>query len=93
MYSAAAERAGTFYPPEVIRELEDYDYNNAGLGEETMRGCDHQAQRDVLVVQGAAEQTEDRLLNVVSRTPKDQVSHACDEGPAAECDLGSYGDE
>ncbi len=44
-YAAAVERAGTFYPPEVIKQLEDYEYSNIGLGEELMRGCDHQAQR------------------------------------------------
>jgi ABC-type branched-subunit amino acid transport system substrate-binding protein len=92
-YAAAVERAGTFYPPEVIRELEDYDYNNAGLGEESLRGCDHQAQRDVLVVQGAEDQTENRLLEVSTRTPASEVAYACDAGPAAECDLGPYGDE
>jgi ABC-type branched-subunit amino acid transport system substrate-binding protein len=94
-YSAAAERAGTFYPPEVIRQLEDYDYSGFGLGEETMRGCDHQAQHDVLVMQGLpqSEQTENRLLNVVNQTARDDIGYACDAGPAAECSLGSYGDE
>ncbi|MFC7097570.1 substrate-binding protein [Halobaculum marinum] len=94
-YAAAAERAETFYPPEVIRQLEDYEYDNAGLGPETMRGCDHQGQRDVLVVQGlpSSEQTESRLLEVVNQTSRDQLGYACDEGPAADCDLGDYGDE
>ncbi|RDZ32017.1 branched-chain amino acid ABC transporter substrate-binding protein, partial [Haloferax sp. Atlit-47N] len=54
-YAAAAERAGTFYPPEVIRELEDYNYNNIGMGEETMRACDHQAQRAIPVARGLPE--------------------------------------
>jgi len=94
-YAAAVERAETFYPPEVIRELEGYQYDNAGIGAETMRKCDHQAQRDVLVVQGASpdEQTEQKLLNIVSRTKADDIGYACDAGPAAECDLGDYGDE
>jgi ABC-type branched-subunit amino acid transport system substrate-binding protein len=92
-YAAAVERAGTFYPPEVIRELEDYEYDNAGLGPETMRACDHQAQRPVLVMQGAEEQTEDRLLSITATTPTEDVAYGCDEGPAAECELGEYGDE
>ncbi len=94
-YAAAAERAETFYPPEVIRELEGHEYSGAGLGSESMRGCDHQAQRDVLVMQGASEeeQTEDKLLNIVSQTSQDDLGYACDAGPAAECELGEYGDE
>jgi ABC-type branched-subunit amino acid transport system substrate-binding protein len=94
-YAAACERAGTFYPPEVIRAMEDYDFSGAGLGEETMRGCDHQAQRDVLVMRGLApgDQTESRLLEIVNQTSRDQLGYACDAGPAAECELGEYGDE
>jgi ABC-type branched-subunit amino acid transport system substrate-binding protein len=94
-YARAVERAGTFYPPEVIRALEDFEFSGMGLGDETMRGCDHQAQRDVLVVQGlpSGEQTESRLLEVVNQTSNDQLGYACDAGPAAECELGEYGDE
>jgi ABC-type branched-subunit amino acid transport system substrate-binding protein len=96
LYAAAVERAGTFYPPEVIRELEDYEYDNAGLGQENMRACDHQAFRDVLVVQGKASgerESEFDLLDVVDQTPRDQIGYDCDAGPAAECELGDYGDE
>ncbi|WP_435063628.1 substrate-binding protein [Halobaculum sp. EA56] len=94
-YAAAAERAGTFYPPEVIRELEGQQYDNAGLGSENMRKCDHQAQRDVLVMRGLepSEQTEDSLLEIVNQTSRDNLGYACDAGPAAECNLGEYGDE
>jgi ABC-type branched-subunit amino acid transport system substrate-binding protein len=94
-YAAACERAGTFYPPEVIRQLEGWEYDQAGLGAETMRACDHQAQRDVLVVRGlpSGEQTEDRLLEVVDTTSRDDLGYACDTGLAAECELGEYGDE
>jgi ABC-type branched-subunit amino acid transport system substrate-binding protein len=94
-YAAAVERAETFYPPEVIRALEDHTYSGFGLGEETMRACDHQAQHDVLVVRGLpeGEQTEDQLLNVVGQTARGDIGYACDAGPASECELGSYGDE
>ncbi|WP_435126777.1 substrate-binding protein [Halobaculum sp. D14] len=94
-YSAAVERAQTFYPPEVIRELEGYSYNEAGLGEELMRKCDHQAMRDVLVGRGLppSEQTDKNLLEIVERTPRDKVQYACDAGPAANCTLGNYGGE
>jgi ABC-type branched-subunit amino acid transport system substrate-binding protein len=95
LYAAAVERADTFYPPEVIRELEGYEFDNAGLGQETLRQCDHQGFSDVLVVRGrpASEQTEGKLLEVVNQTSRDKLEYACDAGPAAECSLGEYGDE
>ena len=94
-YAAAVERAGTFYPPEVIRQLEGYEYSNLGLGQETMRKCDHQAQRAVPVVQGLpeSEQGDGRFFDIVNITSRDDVGYACDEGPASKCKLGNYGDE
>jgi ABC-type branched-subunit amino acid transport system substrate-binding protein len=91
-YAAAVERAGTFYPPEVIRQLEGYEYNNIGMGDELMRACDHQAQRDVPVVQGlaGAEQSEGRYFEIVNITSRDELGYGCDAGPAAECELGPY---
>nr|WP_276261250.1 substrate-binding protein [Haloglomus sp. DT116] len=92
-YAAACERAGTFYPPEVIRQLEDYTYADAGLGvEERLRKCDHQAMRPVQVVRGNI-QGEDEFFELVEQTPREDVQYACDDGPAAQCDLGEYGDE
>jgi ABC-type branched-subunit amino acid transport system substrate-binding protein len=94
-YAAAAERAGTFYPPEVIRQLEGFEYSNIGMGEETMRACDHQAQRDVPVVRGLSEsdQSEGQFFEIINVTSRDELGYACDAGPAAECELGEYGDE
>jgi len=95
LYAAAVERAGTFYPPEVIRELEGYEYDNVGMGEETMRACDHQAQRAIPVVRGRAEsdQSDGNFFEIVDITSRDDVGYGCDEGPAADCELGEYGDE
>ncbi|MUV57566.1 ABC-type branched-chain amino acid transport system, substrate-binding protein [Halogeometricum rufum] len=89
-YAAAVERAGTFYPPEVIKQLEDYEYDNIGMGAETMRACDHQAQRDVPVVQGLpeSEQESGRYFDIINITSREELGYACDEGPAAECELG-----
>jgi ABC-type branched-subunit amino acid transport system substrate-binding protein len=94
-YAAAVERAGTFYPPEVIRQLEGLEYDNVGMGPETMRACDHQAQRDVPVVRGLpeAEQSEGQYFEIINVTSRDELGYACDAGPAAECELGEYGDE
>ena len=94
-YAAAVERAGTFYPPEVIRQLEGHEYDNIGMGPETMRACDHQAHRAVPVVKGLSEedQQQGQFFDIVNLTPRDQLGYACDEGPAGECELGPYGDE
>ena len=95
MYSAAAERAGTFYPPEVIRALEDWEYSKTGLGDSLMRACDHQSMRGILVVRGLpeSEQTDQKLLEIVDQVPREDVEYGCSEGPAADCELGPYGDE
>jgi len=79
----------------VIRELEDHEYSNTGIGEAVSRGCDHQSQRDVFVVQGRepSEQENGALLSLVGTTNKDTAGYACDAGPAANCELGDYGDE
>ena len=89
-YAAAVERAGTFYPPEVIKQLEDYEYDNIGMGSETMRACDHQAIRDVPVVRGLPgdQQEAGNYFEIVEVTSRDQLWYGCDEGPAAECELG-----
>ena len=94
-YAAAVERAGSFYPPEVIRQLEGHEYDNIGMGPETMRACDHQAHRAVPVVKGLSEedQQQGQFFDIVNLTPRDQLGYACDEGPAGECELGPYGDE
>ncbi|WP_115862388.1 substrate-binding protein [Halorussus litoreus] len=91
-YAAAVERAGTFYPPEVIRQLEGHEYDNIGMGPETMRACDHQAQRAVPVVRGLpeGEQEEGSFFEIVNLTPREEIGYGCDEGPAAECELGPY---
>ena len=91
-YAAAVERAGTFYPPEVIKQLEGFQYNNIGMGQETMRKCDHQAQRAVPVVKGLpqGQQQQGQFFEIVNLTPRDTLGYSCSEGPAAECDLGPY---
>ncbi len=46
------ERAGTFYPPEVIKALEGYEFDGLGNGPTTYRAEDHQCFKEVYVVQG-----------------------------------------
>ena len=90
-FAAAAERAGTFYPPEVIRQLEGHTYDNAGLGsEETLRVCDHQAIRDVLFVQGrpSADTDTERVFRLMESISRSTVGYSCEEDPAVNCALG-----
>lgn len=91
-YAAAAERAETFYPPEVIKQLEDHEYSNLGMEQETMRKCDHQAQRAVPVVKGLpkSEQKSGKYFEIVQITSRDELGYECGQGPASKCELGSY---
>lgn len=92
-YAAAVERAGTFYPPAVIRQLENHTYDNAGLGtRERLRKCDHQAIRDIPIVSGRAvdNQQSDRFFRLETVINREQTTYDCTEIPASECELGSY---
>ncbi|WP_236639592.1 ABC transporter substrate-binding protein [Salinigranum halophilum] len=90
-FAAAAERAATFYPPEIIRELEGHTYDTGGLGsEQVLRECDHQAARSVLTVRGLSPdaQTRDRAFALIETTAWDQISYDCSASPAVNCSLG-----
>lgn len=76
LYADAVERAGTFYPVEVIKALEDYDFDGMGNGPTTYRGADHQCFKDVLVVKGKESPGNPfDLLEVVSKASKDSVTY------------------
>ncbi|WP_310621521.1 substrate-binding protein [Flexibacterium corallicola] len=76
LYADACERAGTFYPPEVIRALEDFEFDGMGNGQTLYRGADHQCFKDVLVVKGNENATSQfDLLEVVEVTPASQVTY------------------
>jgi len=76
LYADACERAGTFYPPEVIKALEDYDFDGLGNGPTTYRGSDHQCFKEVLVVQGKdAPANPFDLLQVVATASKEAVTY------------------
>ncbi|GHA35889.1 hypothetical protein GCM10007989_34890 [Devosia pacifica] len=88
LYADAAERAGTFYPPEVIRALEDYEFDGLGNGPTLYRGADHQCFKDVFVVQGKENPSNEfDLLEVVSTASRDNVTYAPD---FFEGELGPY---
>jgi branched-chain amino acid transport system substrate-binding protein len=76
LYADACERAGTFYPPEVIKALEDYEFDGLGNGPTLYRGSDHQCFKDVLVVQGKESPANPfDLLEVVDTASKDSVTY------------------
>ena len=76
LYADAVERAGTFYPPEVIKALEDYEFDGLGNGPTLYRGSDHQCFKDVLVVKGQeAPSNPFDLLEVVGSTSREEVTY------------------
>lgn len=76
LYADACERAGTFYPPEVIKALEDYEFDGLGNGPTLYRGSDHQCFKDVYVVQGKDSPANPfDLLQVVDTASKDSVTY------------------
>jgi ABC-type branched-subunit amino acid transport system substrate-binding protein len=89
-YSAAVERAGTYYPPEVVRAMEGHEYANTGIGQAVSRGCDHQSIRPVFVVEGNDPSAADAPVEIVAERGPDTVGYGCTRGPAGECELGDY---
>ncbi|WP_281018974.1 MULTISPECIES: substrate-binding protein [unclassified Minwuia] len=76
LYADACARAGTFYPPEVIKALEDFEFDGMGNGPTLYRGADHQCFKDVLVVRGNENATSQfDLLEVVKEVPASQVTY------------------
>ncbi|HHG89566.1 MAG TPA: ABC transporter substrate-binding protein [Devosia sp.] len=76
LYADACERAGTFYPPEVIRALEGHLFDGMGNGPTEYRAEDHQCFKDVLVVRGNENPTSQfDLLEVVQEVPRAQVEY------------------
>lgn len=88
LYADACQRAGTFYPPEVIKALEGFQFDGMGNGPTEYRADDHQCFKDVLVVRGNENPSSQfDLLEVVQEVPRAQVEY-----PASMLggDLGPY---
>jgi branched-chain amino acid transport system substrate-binding protein len=76
LYADAVERAGTFYPPEVIKALEGHEFDGMGNGRTVYRVEDHQCMKSVLVVQGNdAPTSEYDVLNVVQEVDAATVNY------------------
>lgn len=98
LYANAAQSAGTFYPPEVIKTLEGFKFDGLGNGPTEYRAADHQCFKDVLVVRGNQNPTSKfDVLEVVQQVPRASVEYApddpavCDLNDPSNCgDLGPY---
>ena len=76
LYADACERAGTFYPPEVIKALEGFEFDGMGNGPTLYRAADHQCFKDVLVVRGKESPANPfDLLEVVGTASKESVTY------------------
>ncbi|MCR9254830.1 MAG: substrate-binding protein [Alphaproteobacteria bacterium] len=88
LYADACERAGTFYPPEVIKALEGHEFDGTGDGPSLYRAEDHQVMKSCLVVRGNANPTNQfDLLEVVNIVPRSETTYPHDLYPG---ELGPY---
>jgi branched-chain amino acid transport system substrate-binding protein len=91
LWADGVERAGTFYPPAVIKALEAGNHNKAIVGDDVyFRAADHQLVRPVVIVRGKAPKAmrnaEDywEVTEVVPGAPLMQAPDAFG------CKLGDY---
>jgi ABC-type branched-subunit amino acid transport system substrate-binding protein len=92
LWALAVERAGTFYPPTVIKTLEDSKQRpfNSTLGEVWYRAGDHQLVRPVPVVRGKAPQAmknADDYFDILELVSGEDVLVPLSAGG---CKLGAY---
>ena len=95
LYADAVARAKSFNLCAVIEALEDYKFDGLGNGPTHYRKEDHQAFKDVLVVEGK-EQPENQYdtLDVVQVTPVEKLMYAPDNemfagGNLGQCNAGA----
>jgi branched-chain amino acid transport system substrate-binding protein len=96
LYADAVARAGSFNPCAVVEALEGFEFDGMGNGPTTYRAEDHQCFKDVLVMKGAENPSDEyHNLEIVEITPVAQVMYPPDHpmfgGPEAslgECNAG-----
>ena len=90
LYADACERAGTFNPCGVGEALEGFDFDGLGNGPTSYRADDHQCFKDVLVMKGKENPTNEYdTLEIVEVTPRAQVEYAPDHPMFAGGQLGA----
>jgi ABC-type branched-subunit amino acid transport system substrate-binding protein len=90
MWADACERAGTFYPPDVIKAYEAGKHINSTVGDVYFRAADHQLVRPVIIVKGKKPgdmHNKEDYWEVVEVVPGAGLMQAPD---AFGCHLGSY---
>ena len=97
LYADAVQRAGSFNPCAVAEALEGFEFDGLGNGPTLYRAEDHQCFKDVLVVRGAENPTNQYdTLEIVEITPVEQVTYppnhpmfGGDEATLGECNPGA----
>jgi ABC-type branched-subunit amino acid transport system substrate-binding protein len=90
LWADACERAGSFYPPDVIKAYEAGNKNDSVVGEVYFRAADHQLVRPVIIVRGkapSAMKNAEDFWEVTDVVPGAGLMQAPD---AFGCKLGSY---
>ena len=90
LWADAVERAGTFYPPSVIKVYEDGHKIQSTVGEVYFRKEDHQLVRPVIIVRGkkaADMKNKEDFYDVVEVVPGEPLMQKPD---AFGCKLGDY---
>ncbi|XXK32146.1 substrate-binding protein [Rhodobacteraceae bacterium nBUS_24] len=90
LYADACERAGTFNPCGVAEALEGFEFDGMGNGPTLYRADDHQCFKDVLVMKGKENPSNEYdTLEILEVTPRAQVEYAPDHPMFAGGDLGA----
>ncbi|MGP0088986.1 MAG: substrate-binding protein [Xanthobacteraceae bacterium] len=90
LWADAVERAGNFYPPDVIKAYEAGQKTQSTVGEVYFRAADHQLVRPVIIVRGKKPgdmKNKEDFWDVVDVIPGEGLMQAPN---AFGCDLGSY---
>jgi branched-chain amino acid transport system substrate-binding protein len=90
LWADGVERAGTYYPPAVIKALEAGNHNDSMVGDVYFRASDHQLVRPVVIVRGKAPgdmKNPEDFWEVTEIVPGAPLMQAPD---AFGCNLGDY---
>lgn len=90
LYADAVTRAGSFNPCAVGEALEGFEFDGMGNGPTLYRAADHQCFKDVLVMKGKDNPSNQYdILELVEVTPRAQVEYAPDHPMFAGGSLGT----